>query len=133
MMKTKTYSTGKINCRTYCKPVGNGWETGFVFNGRPLFVGNFIHQREANTWYGIMNREISRFAKKYTVGTHFPVTWFTSFVRNHLYRTYYQFLDRIFTRYNRTYNTAVIRDIRKYQRLRKSWTSQKKTPFYKAA
>jgi hypothetical protein len=132
-MKTKTFSTGKISCRTYVKTVGHGWETGFVFNGRTLFVGNFIHQREATTWYATMNREISRFARKYTVGTRFPITWFANFVRNHLYKTYYQFLDRTFTRYNRTYNSAVASDIRKYQRLRKTWTSQKRTTFLKAA
>jgi hypothetical protein len=132
-MKTKTFSTGKYNCRTYWKPAGNGWETGFIFNGRPLFVGNFIHKNEATTWYATMNREITRFARKYTVSHQFPVTWFTNFIRNHLYRTYYQFLDRVFTRYNRSYSTAVVRDIRKYQRLRKTWSAQKKAPFYKAA
>jgi hypothetical protein len=132
-MKTKTFASGKYACRTYYKTVGNGFETGFAFGGRTYFVGNFIHAKEATTWYNLMNREIYKFARKYTVGERFPASWFANFVKNHLYKTYYAYLDRLFARYNRDYQRACTRDIRRYQQMKKNYHWDTKKPFFKAA
>lgn len=130
-MKSKTYRGGKTSGRSYCKNVGNGWEVGFVFGGRTTFVGNFIHSAEANQWYARMNREIRSFAKRYTVGTNCPKTWYAHFLSNHLYKTYYTVVNRNLAQHNRKYNRATTTDVRTYRRLNRNWSN--KTTFLKAA
>ncbi len=132
-MKSKLYKSKHMSGKTYMKSVGNGFEAGFMLNGMPVFVGNFIHAKEANLWFGLMNREIRHFSKKYSVGSKFPKTWFAQFVKNHLYKTYYSFLDRLFVRYSRDFGRAVSRHHRKYQQIRKQWHSSERVPFLKAA
>ena len=133
MTKTKMYRSKHMSGKTYLKAVGYGFETGFIINGTTVFVGNFVHSSEANLWFGLMNREIKNFSTKYAVGAPFPKTWFAQFVKNHLYKTYYTFLDRLFARHTKTYNRAWNRDCRKYQQIRKGWTSKERTPFLKVA
>ena len=132
-MKTKFYRSKGLTGRTYLKACGSGFETGFVLNGTPVFVGNFIHAKEATLWWNLLNREIRKFSKKYAVGTKFPLTWFRHFMAHHLYKTYYSFLDRLFARYSRSFERAVVKDMRKYQRIRKQWQASERTPFLKAA
>jgi len=121
-MKTKSYSYGDWSWKTYLKKVGSGWETGFLFDGKPIFVGNFIYPQEASRWYALMNREISSFAKTYKVGSNFPAAWFKSFFSNHLYRFYYAYLDKLFAKYNRSYQAAVSRDVRRYKQFAKKFS-----------
>jgi hypothetical protein len=132
-MKSKTYRYGKYSCKTYYKTVGNGFETGFVFGGKPVFVGNFIHANEAQRWFGIMNHEIRRFGRKYTVGHAFPAPWFMHFMKNHLYKFYYAYLDKLFARYNRDFHRAFTKDFKKYKQMKHRYWTHQKTPFLKAA
>ncbi len=64
-MTTTTYKYGKHTCKAYKKPVGKGWEVGFTFGGTQIFVGNFIHAKEANAWWSKMNAEVRKFSKRY--------------------------------------------------------------------
>lgn len=130
-MKSKHYSNGKYQFRSYLKPVGKGWEVGFWQGSTPIFVGNFIHTKEANQWYGIMSRQIRQFSKKYTVGERFPLNWYLHFTSNHLYSCYYGFLDRLFARYNREFRTACKRDVKRYNRMKKNWDTRR--PLIRAA
>ena len=132
-MKTKTFRYGNISCRTYLKSVGHGWETAFVFDGRTVFLGNFVNSSEASRWYGIMNREIARFGKKYTVGVKFPVSWFKNFISNHLHRFYYAFLDKIFAKKLHHFDSVSVRDIRNYRRMKKNFSVSKKIAVLKVA
>ncbi len=130
-MKTKQYRSGKYTFRSYLKNVGEGFEVGFYFGHDPIFVGNFIHSKEANQWFGIMNRQIRQFSKKYTVGPKFPISWFTNFCKNHLYKCYYTYIDRLLARHNRTFETKFRKDVRKYNRMKRNWSERR--PFFKAA
>lgn len=132
-MKTKTFRNGSASCKSYCKKVGNGWEVGFTYGKKLVFVGNFIHTSEANRWFSIMNTEIRAFARRYTVGKTYNKTWFAKFLGAQLYRKYYSFLSQTFTTYNRNWSRAVTTDTRKYRRMSRGWSSGERTPFLKAA
>ena len=133
-MKTKSFNFGaKTTGKTYFKAVGKGWETGFVFAGKPVFVGNFIHQKEALVWFGMLNKEVSKFSKKYGSTGKVPATWFAHFFGNHLYKSYYGFLDRLFAKYNRNYSKAVVQDLRRFSKLKSHNASMRRTPFSRAA
>ena len=133
MTKTKLYRNRNVTGRAYLKTVGSGFEAGFILNGSPVFVGNFIHAKEANLWFNLMNRELRQFSRRYTVGQRFPLSWYTHFVRNHLYKTYYSFLDRLFTRYTKDFGRAYQRDLRRYKQIRKQWNAGERVPFLKVA
>src|SRR5271156_4013100 len=134
MTKSKTYRYGKTVCKSYSKAVGHGWEVGFYFDGKPLFVGNFIHAKEANDWFRLMNRELIKFSRKYTTGYKFPVTWFSNFLKNHLYTQYYGWLDKVFVGYNRNFKKAWAKNYRTFQATKGRYhNGTKKTPFLKAA
>lgn len=130
-MKSIKYQHGKYNFTSYWKNAGNGWEVGFTYGKEVIFVGNFIHQSEATQWYRIMNREIKNFSKKYTVGSKFPFAWYCNFITNHLYKCYYGYLERCFSKYNRDYRRAVTTDLGKYRTLSKRWTNNECLPFFK--
>jgi len=132
-MKTKTYRYGKVTCKATLKTVGNGWESCFYFDGKPLFVGNFIHAKEATAWWSFMNREITWFAKKYTVGYKFPISWVTHFLKSHLYKEYYTFLEKIFVGYHREYRKAFQKDFRQFKTKKKHYHTDRKVAFLKVA
>ena len=132
-MKTKSYRNSKTTGRGYLKPVGSGWEVGFVYGTKPLFVGNFVHSKEANTWFGLMNREIRTFTRKYTVTNRVSTTWYTHFLSSQLYKKYYLYLDRLLARHNRNWNKAVNRDLRTYRRLSRQTRGTERTVFLRAA
>ena len=118
-MKTKVYRNKNLVCRTYLKPVGNGWEAGFTFGGTPIFVGNFIHKPEAIRWFALMNREIRVISKRFAVGRELPLTWCKHLIRNHLYKTYYQFVDRLLVRHVGESHRALVRDLRQFKKIRR--------------
>lgn len=118
-MTTKTYKYGKYTCKAYKKTAGKGWEIGFTFAGKTIFTGNFIHQREANAWWSKMNMEARRFLKRYTLPANASTTFFCKFMANYMYKSYYTFLDREFTKYNRTFKTALRKDETKWTKMRK--------------
>lgn len=133
-MKTKNYRNGTLTARAYCKPAGNGWEVGFVFGGKPVFCGNFVHQSEANAWWSLMNREIRAFSRKFKVTAKFPKATYGRFLAAHLYNKYYNFLDRLFTKHTRHYGRAFNAQNRAYR----TWTRRTtgagpRMPFLKAA
>lgn len=134
-MKTKNYRNGTFTARSYMKAVGNGWEVGFVYGGKPLFVGNFIHTTEANQWWGLMNREIRGFATRNKVTKNFPKNQYGKFLCAYLYNRYYQFCDRAFTKYTRVYGRQVTRNARTFKTIsrRTSVTGAPRTAFLKAA
>jgi nucleoside 2-deoxyribosyltransferase len=133
-MKVKTYKNGKNGFTAYLKDLGTGWEAGFS-NGsnKPIFVGNFIHASEANEWYTLMNDEITKFNKKFTVGSNCPSQWYTTFMGAHLYKHYYNFINRVLTQHSRRYEQFVERETRKYRQLSKNWYPGEKAPFLKAS
>jgi hypothetical protein len=132
-MKTKSFRNGKTRGQTYLKAVGSGYEAGFTFGGKPVFVGNFIHSGEASRWYATMNRELRSFGRKYRVGQRYSSTWFQTFMNHHLYNSYYFFLNRLFKKYQMNFKRAVNRDMRKYKRMTRTWKHDHKTPFLRAA
>jgi hypothetical protein len=134
MAKSKTYRYGKTICKANLKTVGLGWEVSFYFDGKPLFVGNFVHANEASKWWGFMNKELTAFSRKYTTGYKFPVTWFSHFLKNHLYTQYYGWLDKVFVAHQKSYGKAFLKDFRKFKATKKNYASiGAKKPFLKAA
>ncbi len=130
-MTKKYFGPKSLNCWSYCTAEGEGWEVGFHFQGKPLFVGNFIHKKEATHWYRTMNAEITKFSMRYTFGPKFPVSFFKKFIGNHLYATYYTFLDKLFVGYKSHFKKAVTTDMRQYSHMKKAWAHTPATPFYR--
>ncbi len=126
-MTTKSYKMGKGFFKAYFKNVGEGFEVGLHFNRKPIFVGNFMHKKEALRWWGLMNREISQFTKRYWVSTEANFTWYTKFFSNHLYTQYYAQLDKWFNTYSTTFKRAFNKELKKYNRFRKNWDRTERT------
>jgi len=134
-MKSKTYRYGNVTCKAVLCAAGKGWETVFYFNHKPVFVGNFVHSKEALRWWGFMNREISKFGRKYTAGHKFPAAWVSNFLGNLLHKQYYIFLEKLFIGHHRAYQKAFVRDFRRFQTIRKdkSYKLEGKAPILKVA
>ena len=132
-MKTTTYRFAGTTCKTQFKTVGQGWEVCVHMGGKNIFVGNFIHKAEATKWWGLMTREMKTFTRKYWIGNKTATTWYCTFLSNHLYKTYYKFLDKIFVNHNRTYTRSVNKGVRKYNTLRRGWTHNTRYTLTKAA
>lgn len=131
-MLTKTYSFGKFNFKTYFKTVGQGFEVSLYYGNKAYFVGNFIHKKEAMAWWKTFNTEINTFAKKYWCSEDTSAQWYCAFMANHLYKTYYSFLDKLFTQYNKNFKTAYANDVKKYNRMKKNFTANDKFYFTNA-
>ncbi len=121
MLKTKNYKYGNIELKAYIKTVGHGFELG-LFNGRkPIFVGNFINKNEAARLWGILNIETRSFLKRYWVGKTVQKAWYCNFLSDHLYKSYYIFLDRVFSQRGKVYVKSFHDSVRKYSRMKKNW------------
>ena len=131
--ETKSYQYGDFSFKTYCKPAGQGYEVSLYCFGKPYFVGNFIHKKEALMWYRVFNKEINFFAKKYWCSNETPQEWYCHFLSNHLYKTYYSFLDKLFAHYNKSFARAYDKDVKKYLKLKKSWEPADRYQFKKSA
>lgn len=132
-MKTKSYKYGPHRCKAYWKNVGRGYEIGFEFGNHPIFVGNFIHVKEATYWWNYMNKEIGSFAKKFGFGPNAPIAWYRQFFSSHLYKMYYSYLDREFTKYQKNYCKAWEKDEKRYKQFKKNWKSDEQFHFKKSA
>lgn len=132
-MKNTSYKFGKYSCNAYMKPAGQGWEVGFKFGPTTVFVGNFIHQKEATKWWGSMNKEMKSFTTRFGIGATGSVTWYTKSMSHHLYKTYYTFLDREFTKYHRTFDKACKQDAKTYNLHKSKWKQGERFTFRKAA
>ena len=134
-MKTRTFKTGRWTYKTYMKPVGHGYECGVTQGGKPIFVGNFLKPTEARTWYTKMTGTLSSFTKKYKK-QHPPKSahsFYNRFISNTLYSKYYDYLDKHFTKYTRTFKTAHNKDLRKMKKMTPKWKSTGKTYSYRKA
>jgi hypothetical protein len=132
-MKTKNYRYGKLTCKGWLKSAGNGYEVCFTFGSKTVFVGNFIHGAEANKWWALMNREIRSFGARYKANARFPMAKYSHFLSSHLYSCYYHFLDRLFVKHTRTYNRAVVRDLRSFKRIAARVPQGERTKLLRAA
>src|SRR5437868_14531711 len=112
--KTKTYKYGPNTFKSYMKPVGNGWEVGFTYQNRTHFVGNFVHKTEATKWWGLFNKEIVGFAKKFAWPKDMPFAWYCNFMSNHLYTTYYTWLDKVFNKHQVTFKKSYTKEFKRY-------------------
>jgi hypothetical protein len=115
-MKTKRYRHGTLTCRAYQRAVGNGWEVGFDWGGRNIFLSNFVRGSEANRWYALMNREVRAFNARYKVTGAFPKGLYGKFLGSHLHNRYFAFLDRLFAQHSRAYARAVNKNRNAFQR-----------------
>lgn len=127
-MKKTFYKFGDHKCEAYFKEVGHGFEVGFYFGKNTVFVGNFIHQREAAKWWAKMNREMKTFTTRYRFNEDASFTWYTKFFSHHLYKAYYSFLDDEFSKYRKTFSKAWEKDEKKYFAMKKKW--QNDTQFF---
>lgn len=132
-MTTRTYKFGKHACKSYKKPVGKGWEVGFSFNGKPVFTGNFLHSKEATAWWSKMHQEMRTFFKRYPAPPKGPVSFISRFMGNHLYNSYYNFLDREFSKYQRGYMHALKKDQKHYVHINKKTPRLHPAPARRAA
>ena len=106
---------------------------GFTFAGEPLFVGNFIHAKEANEWYTKMNQEVAKFSKKYWITPKSPKTFYKKFLSNHLYKTYYAWVNKCLNKHNRDFTREFNKTERKYKQLKKAWTPAEKVTLKRAS
>jgi len=133
-MKRHHYKLGNRKCAAYMKPVGVGYEVGFTCGRETIFVGNFVHQREATKWWGLMNKEMKTFTRRYRVGVEASWSWYSKFFSHHLYKCYYGFLDQQFTRYQTEFTRACKADVKKYKAYKgKHGTAMPPMAFRKAA
>lgn len=113
--KTKPYHFGDLKFETYFRPAGFGWECGVKCEGKPVFVGNFVHKPEATMWYKEMNKHMTQFCHKYEFMDNAPTTWYPKFVSHYMYKNYYNFLDKVFVGHTRTYTRHLNVDVKKYK------------------
>ncbi len=132
-MKTKTYRAQNVRCKSYLKPVGSGFEVGFIFGSKTIFVGNFVHRGEATRWFTQMNKGVRTFSRRYTVGSKFPSTWFGNFLSAFLYRNYYSFVNGVVAKHQRESLRMVNTGVRKYKRIAKNWEPSERKSILKAA
>lgn len=111
-MTSRTFKVGNHTCKAYKKSAGKGWEVGLSFAGKTVFTGNFVHTKEANTWFTKMNMEARKFCKRYTLPHGASTTFFTRFMENHMHKMYYSYVNREISRHQRGCTQA----LKKYQR-----------------
>lgn len=122
---------GKYKCAM--TPVGHGWEVSFTHGSTPIFVGNFVYPKEAQEWFRIMKKEITKFSKRYPVGKKFPVRWYQKFLGDYLYKCYYYYLDRVFAKHTRAFTTHFNKEFSTYRKLSRRWTPGEKHPALRKA
>lgn len=126
--KTKDYNYYGYNFKAYYMNAGHGYEVGFTFDGKPLFVGNFVHKKEAMEWWKNFNNEIIYFFGKYDFPVKGPHQYMTKFFTNYIYTEYYAWLDKKFAKYNKEYAKAWKHDEKNYKKMKPNWkmTSERK-------
>ena len=132
-MRTKTFGTGKLACRTYIKSVGAGYEVGCKHKGNVLFIAHFVKSSEANFWYNQMNREIRKFAQAHKVGDKFPAATMLNLLANRLTKRYCVYHQKLLAKHEREAARKERVGQRRYKQLNKRWTPSEKRPLFKAA
>lgn len=129
MTKTKNFKLGKNPFKTYFKPVGKGYEIGFTYKNRNYFTSNFVSKTEATKWWTFFNKEITNFSKKYWVSNKMPFVWYCNFMNNHLYKTYYSWLDKVFNKHEVNFHNAYKKDYKTYLKYKDVPTM--KSPYFR--
>ena len=119
-MTQRYYTYGKYSCKAYKKVCGKGYEVGFTLGGNQIFVGNFIHAKEASAWWTMMNKEMHNFSRKYAAAPNAPVTWTCKFMSNYMYKCYYAYLDREFSKYQLGFTQAEGKKELRYSHFKKT-------------
>jgi hypothetical protein len=134
-MKTKLYKYGTLKYKAYYKTAGKGFEVGFLYGNKPLFVGNFVKKEEATTWFEMMTHEIERFSNKYwhNVKTFSSTVFFHKFATNNLYKHYYDYLDKCFGKHTKNYHREFSRDVKSYERMKRHWAKKENTAYTRRA
>jgi hypothetical protein len=132
-MKTKKFRHDNKTYKSYFKKVGHGYEVGFTCGTKKLFVGNFINSKDANGWWSLMNKEITKFGKKYWATKETSSTFYQKFISHNLFKNYYSYTNKCVARYNREAERAFKQDERKYKQLKRNWTTNEKLTWKKAA
>ncbi len=120
-MKSKFLKHGPNRFKAYLKPVGKGYEVGFCHGAKALFVGNFVNAQEAQTWFYMMEREFTRFSKKYWGHAEKANAFYYKFITNNLYKHYYDYLDKCFGKYTKNFHREFNRDVKVYNKMKKHW------------
>jgi hypothetical protein len=118
-MKKHVFYFGDHRCQAQYKTIGHGYEVSLSFGKETIFVGNFIHLREATKWWAVMKKEITTFAHRYEVSEDVSFTWYRKFFSHSLYKSYYSFLDNEFKGYRREFDRAFAKDTKKYSSIKK--------------
>lgn len=117
MTKMKNYKFGKMIFKAYCKPAGKGFEVGMTHQGKPVFVGNFIHRAEAMKWWGLMNTYAHKFCRSHEFVPTASPTWYNKYFGNLLYKNYYLYLDKQFSKYQKTYSAKTFQFAKQYKKI----------------
>jgi hypothetical protein len=125
MKAYKTYAYGPYKYTMYYKKVGEGYEVSLKSKDYTVFVGNFIHKKEATAWCKYFSKQISYFFKKYSYYSFDKKQGFYShFMKNHFYKVYYAWLNTMFKKYSSTYNKAFSKDLKYYNTKKKTYAQQ---------
>ena len=82
-----------------------------------------------------MNKELKTFTKRFGLTEKAPITFYRKFLSNHLYKTYYSYLDKQFAKYERSFNRELNSGKKQYSLLkkRKNWKAKEVFSFRNVA
>ena len=121
MIKNKNYKFGQLTFKSYCKNVGQGFEVGVTCQGKHVFIGNFVHDVEAQQWWKIMHTHLQSFCKHHDFVPTASVSWYCKYLGACLYKPYYGWLDKTFAKYTRTYTIQANKNYKQYKNFEKSY------------
>ena len=121
MTKSKNYHFGTMTFKPYFKKVGVGYEVGVTYQNKTVFVGNFVHEKEARYWWKTMHNHLRSFCSHHEFVPTASPAWYCKYLGNYLYRPYYAWLDKTFTKYTRTYSRETNKNYKQYKTYEKKY------------